>query len=68
MNLIGKFVSAWLRPVESMQALKDEGLDASIKPSLIFIIAMGVVAGLVLGFLAAGGLWGRKKSPRPAAV
>jgi ketosteroid isomerase-like protein len=39
-----------------------------VRRARITVGVSGVVAGLVLGFLAAGGLWGRKKSPRPAAV
>jgi len=38
-----------------------------VRRARITVGASGLVAGLVLGFLV-GGLWNRKKSPRPAAI
>jgi ketosteroid isomerase-like protein len=38
-----------------------------VRRARIIVGASGLLAGLVLGFLA-GGLWSRKKSPRPAAI
>lgn len=53
MNIIGKFVGMWTSPWKSIETLKSEGLDASIKPSLTFVVIMGLLAGIVTAIIGA---------------
>lgn len=46
-SLVGKFMSAWLHPAQSMEAVKSEGESASIKSSVIFVVVMALIAGLI---------------------
>jgi Yip1 domain len=46
-SIVGKFLSAWLHPWDTMANVREEGEAASIKSSMIFIVVMGLLAGLV---------------------
>jgi len=58
-NLMGKFVSIWLHPWQTLQGLKQENQDASIKPSMIFLVIMFLVSGI------AAAIWGFIVPPEP---
>lgn len=46
-SIVGRFISAWVHPWAAMQGVRDEGEQASIVPSMIFIVVMGLISGLV---------------------
>ncbi|MFN0118380.1 MAG: Yip1 family protein [Elusimicrobiota bacterium] len=46
-NIIGKFISAWLKPKAAMEEVKQQGADTSIKPAIIFVLVMGLISGLI---------------------
>ena len=46
-SIVAKFIGTWLHPWQSMGVLKLEGEDASIKPSMIYIVIMGLISGLI---------------------
>lgn len=58
-SLISKFMSVWLHPWQAMEGVKQEGENASIVPSMIFVVVMGLVSGLITS------IWG---TVLPAAV
>jgi len=52
-NLIGMFMSAWLSPWTAMQQIKDAGETAEVKSSMTFVIAMGLISGLITAVIGA---------------
>jgi len=46
-SILGRFMSMWLHPWATMQGIKEEGEEAGIKFSMIFIVAMGLLSGLL---------------------
>ncbi len=46
-SIVAKFIGAWLHPWQSMEYLKVEGEDASIKPAMIYIVVMALLSGLI---------------------
>ena len=46
-SIIGKFVSVLVRPWDSMAAVKAEGPASGLKSSIIFVVAMGVISGIL---------------------
>jgi hypothetical protein len=46
-SIVAKFIGTLLHPWQSMDALKLEGEDASLTPSMIFILVMAVISGLI---------------------
>lgn len=51
MNIVGKFISAWTRPFGAMNDVKMEGESASITPSIIFVVVMGLLNGLITAII-----------------
>lgn len=52
---IATFIGTWALPFKQYQKLKEEGLEASIKPYVIYVLLVGVIAGLIT---AIGGQFG----------
>lgn len=59
-NLVGMFVGAWLHPWKTMEAIRAEGyadapagggLWANIKKYALFIVAMGLISGLITSIM-----------------
>jgi hypothetical protein len=46
-SIVAKFIGTWLHPWQSMDMLKLEGEDASIKPAMIYIVVLGLISGLI---------------------
>lgn len=46
-NVIGTFMNAWLRPWATMGDVKAQGENAGIKSSILFVVAMGIISGII---------------------
>jgi len=51
-SLVSKFMAVWLHPCQAMTAVKDEGEDAGIVSSMIFVVLMGLLSGIITSVLA----------------
>jgi hypothetical protein len=50
-SLISKFMATWLHPWDAMQSVKQEGETASIVPSMVFIVVIGLLSGVITSIL-----------------
>ncbi|MCG3204480.1 MAG: hypothetical protein KCHDKBKB_01195 [Elusimicrobia bacterium] len=46
-SIISKFVAVWLHPWQTMESVKQEGENASIGSSMIFVVVMGLLSGII---------------------
>ncbi len=51
-SMVSKFMAVWLHPWQAMAQVKEEGQDASIVPSMIFVLVMGVISGIFTAILS----------------
>ncbi len=50
-SLISQFMAVWLHPWDAMSRVKEDGEEAGIAPSILFVIVMGLVSGLITSIL-----------------
>lgn len=46
-SLISKFVTVWLHPWDAMGQVRQEGEEAGIGSSMVFIVIMGLISGII---------------------
>jgi hypothetical protein len=61
-NIVNKMLGVLLHPWESMGVVKSEGDGVGLKPSILFIVIVGVVSGVI------SSIWGFILPPPPVAA
>ncbi len=50
-SIVSRFMSVWLHPMDAMSGVKQEGDDAGIAPSMIFVVVMGIISGVITSLM-----------------
>jgi hypothetical protein len=51
-SIVSRFMAVWMHPLDAMNAVKQEGEEIGIVPSMIFVLIMGALSAVIAGTLS----------------